>query len=295
MRFTRKIPGIRPAAPGQRDEAAPVLEILSPSWISALTFIVLLALVGVFLFCTLEVGGYLSYFWLEPRVLGLSTYVIASGINALLMLLLLINFRLALKAGPRRNLKRAACYFIGLGLLVCVQVFLNGWKETAERDREDSQVDLQGQVEQVRVLREEIAQVGEHPWSGEYLGRLDGFEVHLLLAPGLAAGKLHVTDGYSEELPFHERFERYQLLEMELTITDSRLVLEYPYAQPRRRPQPDRYAVVQWGSRRYLVAGDELEEFLAAADPIESEGVYLRLGDESKPLEGRPEVVQGLR
>ena len=57
-----------------------------------------------------------------------------------------------------------------------------------------------------------------------------------------------------------------------------------------------RYAVVEWGERRYLVDSRELDDFLAREDePTNEEGVYLRLGDESRPLDGRPAVVEDLR
>jgi len=55
-------------------------------------------------------------------------------------------------------------------------------------------------------------------------------------------------------------------------------------------------AVVGWGERRYPVEEDRLEELLAFdEDPTGVPGVYLRLGDEGRPLSGRPVVRSDLR
>lgn len=142
MRFTRRIPGIRPPIPSREDEAAPGFEPFSPGWISALVFVFLLSLLGIFLLCTLKLGGEMAVFWLETEVLGLSLYAIASAINVMLLLLVLASFVLSGRMRrSRRDWKRPMGVFFAIGILGCTQVYLNGWKEQAKLDRDRSQVE----------------------------------------------------------------------------------------------------------------------------------------------------------
>ncbi len=291
MRITRKIPGIRLPLPGRQDEAVPGLEIFPPGWIIALTYVFLLAILGIYLFCTLKFGGELSLIWLETKVFGLSQYAIATGVNLLLIIFALVTFIATRRRGKLRSWKRAVAFLFALGFLVCTQVYLNGWKNAAVRDRENTVAMLAEDAETVARIRAEITGLDEHPWGGEYVTNEGSWEKRWLLTPDRDPYQLWRRHDYSESEPLYERSWRYRAVQASLSIEEGLLNLG-----PSWRREDSRYAVVEWGERRYLVESDELDEFLAREDEPEGvEGVYLRVGDEERALEGRPTVVQDLR
>lgn len=291
MSFTRKIPGIRLPIPGRKDEAAPGFELILPGWTTAIIYAFLLASLGIYLFCTLCLGGHLSFFWLETRVLGFSLYAVASGVNCLLIVYALVTFLSMRREDSRRDWKRVAGFLFAIALLGCTQVFLNGWKNMARWDRHNSLARLQGHVELVEVIRAKIAGLGEHPWGGEYVSHDGGEEKRWLLAPDKSACQAFWLDCYSEEAPLHERSGGFHADSASVTIELGQLLLE------RSSWRGDIvYAVVAWGERRYLVEGGGVDEFLALEDePANEDEVYLRLGDETRPLGGRPVLVEVLR
>lgn len=291
MRITRKIPGIRLPLPGRQDEAAPGLEIFPPGWTAALTYVFLLAILGIYQFCTLKFGGGLSLFWLETKVLGFSHYAIATGVNSLLVVFALVTFLATRREEKLRSWKRAVAFLVALGLLVCTQVYLNGWKNAAVRDCENTVAMLAEEAEMVAQIRAEIADLDEHPWGGEYVTNEGSWEKRWLLTPDRDPYQVVKRHDYSETEPLYERSWRYRAVPASVTIEEGLLTLGESWRVP-----DSRYAVVEWGERRYLVESDVLDEFLAREDEPEGvEGVYLRVGDEKRPLAGRPAVVQDLR
>jgi hypothetical protein len=291
MRFTRKIPGIRLPIPGRKDEAAPTLEFLSPGWSIALVYIFLLAVLGIWFFCTMQFGGFMSSSWLETKVLGLSLYAIATGVNGLTIAYAVATFLNRYRKGRASNGKKVAGFLFLLGVLGCAQVFLNGWKNLAIWDRENTVAELEEQTAAVEEFRTKLADLGEHPWGGEYVSHESGAEIRMLLAPDQSAYLVFRFSGYSEKGPLHER-ARFDAVPSTVAIEEGQLIVPRPFA---RREEP-RYHVVEWGERRYLVSPEALDQFLVREnEPASKAGVYHRLGDESRPLEGRPTVLRELR
>lgn len=293
MRFTRKLPGIRPPLPGREDEAGPPFELLPPGGMAVLVYVFLLAFLGIYLFCTLRFGGQMSLFWLETKVAGLSLHALATLVNALLFLAAALAYFTARRSGRHRSWKRTVGFLFALGLLVCTQVYLEGWRSAATRDRENALARIEEGNETVAGLRREIERLDERSWGGEYVTNLGGWNVRLLLAPGHGACQVWTHRESDPGAPVHERYSARQVVPSGLEVERGRLVLEL--SMP-RGPRPTRFAVVDWGERRYLIEEDRLEEFLSGeGEPPDDRGILLRVGDEGRPLTGRPSVRSDLR
>jgi hypothetical protein len=295
MRFTRRIPGIRLPVPGRLDwdDSDPVPPGSAPS----LVFVFVLAILGIYLFCTLKFGGGPALFWLEPRVAGLSPFVLASLINGLLALLVLGGFLIA-RAGRRREWKNLVSTIAVLVLLGSTQVLLNGWKHLATTDRERTLARTAREAESLAELRADLESLSDHAWAGEYRGLREGGEVRLLVRPNdvgrmLLLDQAHLIDG---SLP-HRLGSLGQGLKVQ--VGWDRLVVQRPGRFDSWKTL-ETYAVVEWGARRYLVAEGELALFLARtvetapADDDLSRQLLSRVNDRDLPFEGSPKLVKAL-
>jgi hypothetical protein len=139
-------------------------------------------------------------------------------------------------------------------------------------------------------IRAELQRLTDHYWAGHYY-QGDGLGANLSLILSPEAGAIFRLSGcgglYDQD---HG------------SITEQQGVLKIAWKLDRKAKKGDPPAellLVRWNQRRYLVPIEEIARFCAAVrsglEPRkERQGFYyLRLGDETKPTSGQPELARG--
>ena len=140
------------------------------TWIFVLTHALLFALLSVYLLCGLMSGGFSAHFWLEPHRFGLSLYQIVSAVDVLLLLTLIVGIVFVpLRRAGRVDRARVATFAFALLLLAGTHTLVECWRRFASDDlRQTLAAQTDGEV-QLRAIQSELAELGEHPWAGEYV------------------------------------------------------------------------------------------------------------------------------
>jgi hypothetical protein len=139
-------------------------------------------------------------------------------------------------------------------------------------------------------IRSELQRLTDHDWAGQYY-QGDGLGANLSLTVAPEAGAIFRLRGcgglYDQD---HGG------------ITEQQGVLKIAWKLDRKVKKgdpPTELLLVRWSQRRYLVPIEEIARFCAAVrsglEPRkERQGFYyLRLGDETKPTSGQPELPKG--
>jgi len=186
-------------------------------------------------------------------------------------MILLLNTRLSL--------------FVSLSLIFLATVWCGKAAESEKAVRTISQQDF--------ALDGEIAQLKEHPWAGKY-SYGDGMSVNITVSIAPENGFVFHWHGCLGEYG-----KNYGAVEVANGLLKLSPVLPNDAKPFRDLSVP--YQSVIWGKRRYLMATNEMIEFCNAingrSEPRESAlGMFLlRLGDEKKPVDGKPELPKEYR
>jgi len=279
MDFTRKIPGIRLPIPGRRDRAAQAVEPwptgLVDAWVY--TFLIVVPL-GIFLLCTLNYDGSLGVLWLEPHVLGLTLFAIATTVNVLLILMVIGGLLLSGAWRSRLKWKRGLAYLVALGLLGGAQTYLNGWKGAAERTMSASLERQEETQHRIALIQEELRTLGPHLWAGEYSGRAFEGEFTCWFAPQAGFAYAWYGPEYSSTAHVASRLaqSQFQVGVIEAEESHVRVI-----GESRGRILRE-YEIAAWDGRRCLVAPrgtQRFAELVESGDPTETSlesGILLR-------------------
>lgn len=278
MDFTRSIPGIRLPIPGRRDRATQASEPwptgLRDAWVY--TFLIVVPL-GIFLLCTLTLDGSLGVWWLEPHVLGLSLFAIATTVNVLLILMVISGLLLSGAWRWRLKWRRALVYLVPLGLLAGAQTYLNGWNGLAQRTLNQSLGWQQDTEDRIALIQEELRNLGPHLWAGEYSGRSFGGELTYWFAPESGFAYAWYGAEYSNSAHVASRMVQSRFQCGAIEAEESRVRVK----DSRGRVFQE-YEISAWDGRRCLVVPHSAQRF---ADLVESgdpdatplaEGILLR-------------------
>ena len=304
MRLTRKIPGIRLPFPGRSDEENPGGSALPVSVWFVVFFVLLLVGPLGHLRMVMPNDESMAVFWLEPRGAGFSNFTLFSIANLLFAVLVLGRF---LTVGARRRRwagKRLVVYAFVLALLGLNLVYLRGWKDTARHWLDQTlarHAEWDGWIEQVRA---ELAALDSHPWAGEYVGRREGWSITCWLCPERPNIVRWEGPLFRSDAPPLLRVQQRHYDRMELDLDGDHILTYEEVALSREESGPEdwspssprTYVIVPWGERRYLIRLEAGERFWKAAQAAHADGgevalvdgIFLRAGDESRPVEGLP-------
>lgn len=279
MDFTRKIPGIRLPIPGRRDRAAQGVEPwptgLRDAWVY--TFLIVVPL-GIFLSCTLSLDGSLGVLWLEPHVLGLTLFAIATTVNVLLILTVIGGLLLSRHLRSRLKWRLALAYLVPLGLLAGAQTYLNGWKGAAERTMNASIERERDTQDRIALIQEELRSLGPHLWAGEYSGSAFEGEFTCWFAPQSGFAYAWYGPEYSSTAHVASRLAQSQFQIGVIEAEESHVRVRGESSGRILRE----YEIAAWDGRRCLVAPRGAERFsdlVQSGDPTETSlesGILLR-------------------
>ena len=142
------------------------------------------------------------------------------------------------------------------------------------------------------AIEKEIAELGEHPWAGDYCkgGGLSG--LYLILAPTSGFAYMRSADiGVQDRNHGDVIHTDDGTLKLVFTFENA----EYGFAAP------EELVLIRWGERHYLVAIDDVLAFcnhvVSGTEPRNSRYGWhlLRRGDHEKPAKGLPEIPKRFR
>jgi len=139
---------------------------------------------------------------------------------------------------------------------------------------------------QIARIKADVAKLKNHPWAGEYSGRMGGYlAVSPTLGAAMRSGPCILVYGTRSSVRQNEK----GWLEMS---PDKNKEFSFSGFDGALVP-------VKWGSRRYLIPEDDLQRFTTDINLGEEPRTgsnsrmgmhYLRVGDENKPISGLPDL-----